>query len=137
METNYQELWRFCTKNLTVLLEVAPEDDEPDGYFSCPEDAAAVRNGEVEWFMARVRILNRLGETLGSDYLGACSYRTFKEFYTSHRDADPMNRNCTIMRDARGANMVICHYFPSMVAQAIAEARVAKASRKRIKRRRK
>jgi hypothetical protein len=34
-----------------------------------------------------------------------------------------MNRNCSIMRAARGGNVCICHYFPGMVAEAINAAR--------------
>jgi len=34
-----------------------------------------------------------------------------------------MNRNCAPMRAARGDNVVVGHYFPQMVRQAIADAR--------------
>jgi hypothetical protein len=34
-----------------------------------------------------------------------------------------MNRNCSLMRQARGQIVVICHYFPDMVRIVCAEAR--------------
>ena len=68
----------------------------------------------------------RLSGRTGSrtrDGLGGCAYKTVREFYTSHRDADPMNQDCSAMRAARGSNVAICHYFPDMVSEAIADAR--------------
>jgi hypothetical protein len=55
-----------------------------------------------------------------------------REFYTGHRDTDPMNRNCSIMRAARSENVVICHYFPSMVQEAISAARTELARLKSV-----
>ena len=44
-----------------------------------------------------------------------------------------MNRNCTIMRAARGGNVCIGHYFPSMVHEAISEARKTLASTPKLR----
>ena len=72
------------------------------------------------------------------DFSGGVSADEFKKlnaaltrlerFWTDHRDSDPMNRNCSIMRAARGGNVVICHYFPDMVRTAVDEARKALAN---------
>lgn len=123
---HYEEIWRFDTARYTVALEVAPEDMDPADSFEFPEDIEAVRSGAVEWFTARVAVY-RDGAEVAADYLGGCAYRTFEEFYTSHRDPDPMNRNCTLMRAAHpaGPNVTICHYFPGMVAEAVRMAREA------------
>lgn len=62
---------------------------------------------------------------IASDHLGGSVYaaKNVSEFWTSHRDADFMNRNCQPMRDARGQNVMIGHYFPDMVRTACDQAR--------------
>lgn len=118
----YETVWSFDTARFTVALELAPEDMPPEDCFDLSEDVEAVHNGDVEWFTARVAVYKD-GHEIGTDYLGGCAYRTVEEFYTGHRDKDPMNRNSSIMRAAKGNNCAICHYFPDMIAQAIADAR--------------
>lgn len=123
MTTHWEEIWRFNTARFSVLCEVTPCQDDPADTFGFDEDIEAVRNGEVEYFDARVRVVSAWGDELGSDYLGACAYKTTRELIEGHRTSDAMDRNCSIMRAARGDNVSICHYFPGMVAEAIAEAR--------------
>lgn len=115
--------WMFRTAQFSVELQVFAEDMDPADSFEFPEDIEAVRNGDVEWFMARV-VVTKNGREIGSDSLGGCAYRTIAEFYEGHRDSDPMNRNSSIMRAERGGNVAICHYFPDMVRVAIADARM-------------
>lgn len=123
--------WSFETATLFIGLYTEPENMDPADSFEFPEDIEAVRSGEVEWFSASVRVYLK-GEDdtyctdwreIGSDHLGGCAYTTVREFYTSHRDADPMDRNCSLMHAARGENVSICHYFPGMVSEAIRDAR--------------
>lgn len=115
-------LWTFKTAQYEIRLIAHPEDTPPEDAFEFEDDIESVRNGDVEYFCAEVAVYKN-GHKIGSDYLGACAYRTFKDFYTDHRDPDPMNRNCSIMRQKQGDNVVICHYFPGMVKQAIDDAR--------------
>lgn len=119
-------LWKFDTAQYRVALWAEPEDIDPKGCFEFPEDVAFASDGEpAHWFCAVVTVTHRKTKVeLGRDLLGGCSYSSFEEFYTSHRDNDPMNRNCTIMR-AKHGNCTICHYFPSMVSEAIRCARLA------------
>lgn len=127
----HETVWTFETARYVVALEIMPEEMDPADSFEHADDIAAVRNGLVEWFCARVSVYFKPDQgakiRLGSETLGGCAYNTVREFYTSHRDRDPMNRNCTIMRLARGgrldAAISICHYFPAMVSEAIADAR--------------
>jgi hypothetical protein len=121
MVMDSETVWQFETARFRIALEIEPEDMDPAESFECEDDIEAVRSGEVKWFQAVVAIYLD-GKRIAWDSLGGCAYRTFEEFYTSHRDADPMNRNCSLMRAKRGA-VTICHYFPSMVSEAIAEAR--------------
>lgn len=122
-----ETVWQFETERFRIALEISPEDMDPADSFEFEDDVEAVRNGEVEWFCATVSVY--LDDVrIAWDSLGGCAYRTVREFYTSHRDPDAMNRNCSAMRAVRGANVSICHYFPGMVSEAIGEARKYLAS---------
>lgn len=115
-------IYQFSIGEIEVRGFVYPEDMDPADSFQFDEDVEAVRSGEVEWFGVTVEVLKN-GHVIGSDHLGGCAYKTVHEFFDGHRDPDPMNRNSSIMRAAHGGNVAICHYFPSMVSQAIADAR--------------
>jgi hypothetical protein len=123
-----ETMWQFETARFRVVLEIEPEDMDPADSFAFEEDVDAVRNGQVEWFRAIVAVY--VDDTrIAWDALGGCAYKTVREFYTSHRDPDPMNRNCMAMRLANGgsveAKYSICHYFPDMVREACRAAREA------------
>jgi len=118
-----EEVWRFETARFRVVARVEPEDMDPADSFEFEEDIAAVRNGSVEWFQVLVTVETHDGRVLGRDSLGGCAYANVREFFTSHRDRDPMNRNSSIMRAKQGQNVSICHYFPGMVSEAVADAR--------------
>lgn len=129
---NAETVWEFKTARFRVALEVSPEDMDPADSFEFQDDIDAVKSGTVEWFCATVAVYLD-GRKVGSDSLGGCAYNTVKEFYTSHRDPDPMNRNCSIMRAKRG-KVSIGHYFPDMVAEAISDARRTLADAPRLRR---
>jgi hypothetical protein len=126
-----QALWSFETARFFVGFYAEPEEMDPADSFQFDDDIEAVRSGSVEWFSASVRVYLKGDDDnwctdwtlVGRDDLGGCAYSSVREFYTSHRDPDPMNRNCSTMRAVRGENVVICHYFPGMVAEAISDAR--------------
>jgi hypothetical protein len=124
----YETPWQFETARFRVELRIYPCENDPADSFDMPEDVEAVRNGDVAWFDAAVCVIDKeTGARFGRDSLGCCAYRDAEEFYTSHRDRNPMNRNCSIMRAAHGSNMNICHYFPGMVAEAVKDVRNAAA----------
>lgn len=110
--SDFETVWTFETRNFTVALEVEPEVMDPADSFQFQEDIDAVRNGEVDWFAARVSVYGPNGARLGFDCLGGCAYKTVREFYTLHRE-----HKC---RD----------YFGDMVREAIRDARVNWASLK-------
>jgi hypothetical protein len=117
--SHWETIWSFRTANFRVTFDVAPEDCDPADSFEFDEDIEAVRNGEVEWFQARVAV--HFGESIvGADYLGACAYKTFAEFRESHFRSPAEHRN-TLANKAAGVNF--CDYFPSMIRAAIAIAR--------------
>lgn len=115
--------WSFETARFCVALHI---HEDPDMDLSWDEDGSAregIESGKYVAFMAEIRVTLD-GREVASDYLGGCIYNSVEELYTSHRDPDPMNRNCSIMRAASG-NISICHYFPDMVREAIGQAREA------------
>ena len=123
-------IWRFKTRQLVVSVD-AFEDDDLDLSF---DDDGSVRagldSGEFVAFTARARVTDSMGGELATDFLGGCIYRSLAEFGSSHRDPDPMNRNCSIMR--AGRNVGICHYFPDMVKTVCKEARRALLCRPKL-----
>lgn len=129
----YEEVWSFATRNFRVAFEVAPEDTDPRDSFDREEDIALACQGGSNWFCARVVVYGPDGAELGVDHLGGCSYSSFEDFYQSHRDKNPMHRNCSIMRAVRGENVSIGYYFPDMVSGAIGEARKTLARVQSIK----
>ncbi len=131
--------WTFKTARFTVELELTRDHnykydgDDLDGSIQ-----ANLNSGKYVAFDSAVKVYLD-GEEIATDYLGGSVYDrdNWKEFFTAHRDSDPMNRNCSIMRAARGENVVICHYFPGMVNEAIRAARAELAQRKQLPKMRK
>lgn len=118
-------VWTFRTTRFCVSLEITR--DRRYRYDGDDEDCEiqnALDAGEMIAFDSCVRV-ELDGEEIASDHLGGSVYYDGRqsEFWTAHRDADPMNRNCSLMRAKRGENACIGHYFPGMVQAAIAEAR--------------
>lgn len=117
-----EAVWSFETARFSVEFHAEQEDMDPADSFDNEEDIEFARSGDpARWFCAAVYVrLLETGEVIGTDYLGCCSYRSFREFYSSHRDRDPAQRNTLAMKANK---MVIGHYFPDMVREAIAGAR--------------
>lgn len=116
------DLFQFRTRRFTVRAVTYPCRDDPRDSFQFDEDVEAVTTGRVDWFDVEVTV-EFAGRVIGSDYLGGCAYVSAEDFVTGHRDPDPLNRNSSVMRSAKGENACICPYFPGMVAEAIADAR--------------
>lgn len=95
-----------------------------DGDDENGETQAKLDSGEYVAFSSLVTV-ELDGNPIASDYLGGSVYarESVSDFWTDHRSADPMNRNCSIMRAKRCENCAIGHYFPDMVKAAIQEAR--------------
>lgn len=116
--------WSFVTARFRVQLDIESDyNHKYDGDDENGEIQRMLDDGELVAFDSSVRVYLD-GNLIGADYLGASIYQIGKEyeFWTAHRDPNPMNRNCSIMRAARG-NVTICHYFPDMVREAIKAAR--------------
>lgn len=117
-------VWEFKTPRFRVVASVKWDPDyqfdgdDPEGEAQCK-----INSGEYIAFDSRVLVYLD-GQEIGADYLSGSVYEEGKEseFWTAHRGADPMTRNCSLMRAERG-NITFCHYFPSMVSEALEGAR--------------
>jgi len=118
-----EELWAFNTTNLRARL-VAEIDEDPDLSWRDEEQERYDEERGVTYYVFSV-IVDWQGVEVSRDVLCGCGYSDIREFLTAHRDPDPLNRNSSIMRAAKGEHTAICHYFPSMVFQAITDARSA------------
>ena len=118
-----QTVWTFKTKRFTVALILSPCYDLDLSWDESGEVVKKIESGDYIPFDSELRV-SLDGRTLASDHLGQSVYDDVSDFWTAHRDTDPMNRNCSIMHAARG-NVMIGHYFPDMVREAIREARDA------------
>lgn len=124
---DFGKVWEFRTKRFRVALELSRDHSyRYDGDDENGEVQAKLDSGEFVAFVSKVSVCFD-GEEIAADYLGGSVYGADEvaDFYTAHRSPDPMNRNCSIMRanHPAGPRVSIGHYFPDMVATAIAAAR--------------
>jgi hypothetical protein len=133
MARNENEMFRFETANFIVRATIEPDSDLD---LSWDEDGSvtdALDRGLFQSFCTVVTVSTKDGIELGRDILGGSIYEKPAEFFSDYRSADPMNRNCSAMREANGGNVVIGHYFPDMVRNAISEARKRLATMPKLK----
>lgn len=129
-----QEMYRFETKRFAIVARIVPDTDLDPAWIDDDETREKLNSGEYQAFGTIVDVYCN-GAKIGSDSLWGSIYADPREFFSDHRCDDPLNRNCSIMRAKRGANVVICHYFPDMVRQAITAARDALESAPRLRKR--
>ncbi len=120
-------VWKFAPKGSRFKVRLRIEQDRRyryDGDDEEGETQAKLDAGEYVAFDSFAEVLLD-GEVIGTDSLHGSVYLDGDEsdFWTDHRSADPMNRNCTIMRAKRGELTCICHYFPDLIRSAVDEAR--------------
>ena len=121
-----ETLWEFETDNFLIKLEISPSEC-PDTSWMDEEQLAEYESDNLVFFDSTCTVYGPRREILGQDHLGESCYYSEEayngEFVKAHRNKNPMNRNCSIMRAKKGGNVSICHYFPDMVRIAVAEAR--------------
>jgi hypothetical protein len=86
MTRYYDELAQYERDGFTIIVDKTYEDLNPrDSFDDCCHDVDEIckdiDNGNLEWFMLRVRVLVE-GLELGSAYLGGCLYEDPKEILT-------------------------------------------------------
>lgn len=121
MGMQWQSLWDFRTKHYHVACEATFENGA-DVSWADEETLEQLNSGELSVYGVRV-VVRKAGIEIGEDSLWGCVYHDIDDFVRAHRDRDPMKRNSSIVRAANGGNVVICHYFPGMVSEAIKQAR--------------
>ena len=115
-------MWRFTIGRFTVKAEIEESQDLDLSWDDTGEVREKLDSGEFVAFDTKVSVwLN--GCEIGTDWLCQSIYADASDFFADHRDPDPMNRNCSLMRAALGDRVCIGHYFPNMVREAISEAR--------------
>ncbi len=122
---SFDTVWSFVTARFRITFAIREEPGyQYDGDDEDGETQSKLNSGEYVAFESRAAVYFD-GEMIGADYLGGSVYSadTVSGFWTAHRDPNPMNRNCSLMRAAQGDNAVIGHYFPDMIAQAVKAAR--------------
>jgi hypothetical protein len=129
---NRTKAWEFRTEQFHIVAYIELEDDTDLSWDDTGEVREKLESGEYEAFGTEVIVYWR-GNEIAADYLGGSIYANPRDFFREHRSDDPMNRNCSIMRAANGENCAICHYFPDMVRQVVAEARQALSSLPRLR----
>jgi hypothetical protein len=128
-------VWNFETARFTIALEIDYLDYFTyDGDDEGGEIQANLRKGDYVAFDSQV-VVYLDGQEIGFASLGGSIYarNEVSDFWTAHRDPDPMNRNCSTMRAARGENCSVGHYFPDMIREAVAGAREALGARPAIR----
>src|SRR5471032_3005792 len=130
MSSPRDTLWAFETARFSVSLR-CELDIDPDLSWADADTMAKIDRGDWTVFVFIVSV--RLdGREIAASALGGSVYADPRDFARDHRDTDPRKRNSSIMRAANGDNAVICHYFPGMVREPIADARSALANALRL-----
>jgi hypothetical protein len=81
---HYDELAVYEREGFEIIVDKSWEDMNPRDCFDFDEDEELFRkidNGNLDWFMLRVRVLVE-GLELDSEYLGGCCYEDAKECLT-------------------------------------------------------
>lgn len=105
-------IWQFGTARYTVAFFAEPEDIDPADSFEFDDDIAFAREDDpAHWFSAAVGVYNEHGYLIGADYLGGCSYNSFREFCGNRYGS------------TNNGKLVTGGYFPDMVREAIRSAR--------------
>ncbi len=117
-----ETVWSFETARFRVELQIS--EDIGYRYDGDDEDGStqeSLDSGELIAFDSRV-VVTLDGREIGFDSLGGSVYAPANapDFWQAHRTSSADYRN-TLALKAR--NIAVCHYFPDMVRQAIAEAR--------------
>jgi hypothetical protein len=127
------EMYRFETANFIVRAVIVPDNDVDVSFDETGETKDKINSGDWQAFGTIVTVETQDGMILGEDSLWGSIYADPADFFSDHRSADPMNRNCMAMRAARGGNVCICHYFPGMIGEAIGAARKRLANLPKLK----
>jgi hypothetical protein len=105
-------IWKFKTKNFTVLVTAEEEFDLDLSWDDSGEVAEQLDNGQLCAFCAKAAVVFH-GAEIGAGYLGDCIYRSPSDF------RDHVGLAMKSREDGRNYGS----YFPSIVREAIREAR--------------
>lgn len=88
----FTKIYSQTIDGFEIVFSVMPEDDAPEDHFALDPETDAeicekIRNGDYQWFIARVEAYKN-GVHLGQSFLGACCYETFTAFIEDAYYAD-------------------------------------------------
>jgi len=76
---HWEKIHTDVVDGFDVALYVAPEEDDPADHFEDAEIVQDIREGRLDWFIAKVSA-SKHGVELADDYLGACCYESTNAF---------------------------------------------------------
>ena len=100
MLTDMGTIREFETENFKVIVDAVEENDLDLSWDEDGSQREGLESGSLIAFCARVRVIYKpTEETVGTDYLGGCIYRSLFEF-EDHRECGHQNRK-RIKQDGR------------------------------------
>ena len=105
-------IWKFATKNFTVLMTCFYDNDYVVD-FEDPELEEQFDNGDLAAYVFHAQVKDKSGNTLGESYLGGSVYNDPANF------RDHVGINIKSRKDGRSYGS----YFTQMISEAIEEAR--------------
>ena len=76
---HWEKIHTDVVDGFDVTLYVTPEDENPADHFKDAEIVQDIREGRLDWFIAKVSA-SKHGVELADDYLGACCYESTNSF---------------------------------------------------------
>ena len=102
MQRYYDNLADFERDGFTIIVDKTYEDINPSDLF---DDSVCdikqiyedINNGQLDWFMLRVRVLVE-GLELAEEYLGGCLYKDAREVLTDGTAEDLIDQALTLAK---------------------------------------
>ena len=114
-----ENMWKFHTANYLIVARIEPCIDLDLLWDDTGKTRDALESGLYTAFDTVVEVFKN-NRVIGRASLCGSIYENPSEFFTDHRTSPAEYRNTLAQKAQRRA---ICHYFPSMVKEAIADAR--------------
>ena len=116
---NENVMREFETENFIVRVSAEEENDLDLSFDEDGSVLEGLQNGTFIAFVAKAEVIHKeTGDSLATDYLGGCIYRSFKEFM-DHKECGTQNRKY----EAEGDSGRCGSYFAQMITTVCEEAR--------------
>ena len=112
-------MWRFKTAQFTVRARIVDDYSVDTSFDETGETVERLERGDWSAFGTIVEVIKN-DRVIGESSLWGNIYADPREFFVSHWDSEADYRNTL---DMESKNSAVCHYFPELVREAIADAR--------------